>query len=353
MMTKRILQEFKIKEFVIPWLGPIIFIALLFLLGATGYRITEGWDWGDCLWMVLITITTIGFGEVEPLSAAGRLVTFLIIGGGLVIVRLTVQRLLALSESGYFRKMSELRLRRMLRRMQNHVIICGYGRIGREIAQQLQSEDIPLIIVELDSAMKLAAEKEGLQVLFADATLDETLLLAGIKTCRSLVVALSNDAANLYVVLSARGLSRKCRLISRAESEEAAKKLKLAGSSVVVSPYVAAGKTMAATALRPIAVNFMELLAGSQCEIEEFTLSRDSEKFNQMKRRTLAELDLGRQSGAMILAIRDGEDLITNPGGDFIIAPGQLLIALGSKEQLGALRELIGEILLTVEKMNC
>ena len=302
--------------------------------------------------MVLITITTIGFGEIEPLSAAGRIVTFLIIGGGLVIIRLTLQRLLALSESGYYRKMSELRLRRMLRRMQNHVIICGYGRIGREIAQQLQIEDIPLIIVELDPVMKIAAEKEGLQVLFADATLDETLLLAGIKSCRSLVVALSNDAANLYVVLSARGLSQNCRLISRAESEEASKKLKLAGATVVVSPYVAAGKTMAATALRPIAVNFMELLAGSQCEIEEFILSDDAEKFNRLKRRTLAELNLGRQSGAMVLAIRDGENLTTNPGGDFIIAPGQILIALGNKDQLKCLKELIGEILLTVEKIS-
>ena len=353
MRAKNFFQESKIKDLVTPWLGPIVFITLLFFFGAIGYRITEGWDWGDCLWMGLITITTIGFGEVEPLSAAGRIVTFLIIGGGLVIVRFTLQRLLVLSEAGYFRKMSELKLRRMLRRMQNHVIICGYGRIGREIAQQLQIENIPLIIVEVDPAMKIAAEKEGLQVLFADATLDETLILAGIKNCRSLVVALSNDAANLYVVLSARGLSQECRLISRAESEEASKKLKLAGATVVVSPYVAAGKTMAATALRPIAVNFMELLAGSQCEIEEFLLSNDSEKFNKMKNRTLAALNLGRQSGAMVLAIRDGEHLITNPGGDFIICPGQLLIALGNKEQLGSLRELIKEVLLTVEKINC
>ena len=352
-MKKFFFQEFKIKQLVIPWLGPILSIASLFLFGAVGYRITEGWDWGDCLWMVLITITTIGFGEVEPLSASGRIVTFLIIGGGLVVVQLTLQRLLGLSESGYFRKMNELRLRRMLRRMQNHVIICGYGRIGKEIAQQLLREEVPILIVELDPTMKIAAEKEGLQVLFADATLDETLLLAGIKSCRSVVVALSNDADNLYVVLSARGLSQQCRLISRAESEEAANKLRLAGATVVVSPYVAAGRTMAATALRPIAVNFMELLAGSQCEIEEFILTNDSGKFDQLNNRTLSELNLGRQSGAMILAIRDGADLITNPGGDFVLSPGQLLIALGNQEQLALLKQLLSQVLLNVEKMNC
>ena len=352
-MQKKFPRGFKIKEFAIPWVGPILALVLLFVFGSIGYRITEGWDWGDCLWMVLITITTIGFGEVEPLSATGRIVTFLIIGGGLVIVQITLQRLLGLSESGYFRKMRELKLRRMLRLMRNHVIICGYGRIGREIAQQLQSEDVPILIVEVDPSMKDVAEKEGLKVLLADATLDETLLLAGIENCRSLVVALSNDAANLYVVLSARGLSKECRLISRSESEEASNKLRLAGATVVVSPYVAAGKTMAATALRPIAVNFMELLAGSQCEIEEFRLTADITKFDQIKFRTLSELNLGRQSGAMVLAIRDGENLITNPGGDFTIAPGQLLIALGNKDQLALLRQLIGEVLLTVEKINC
>ena len=154
-------------------------------------------------------------------------------------------------------------------------------------------------------------------------------------------------------MLSARGLSKQSRLISRAESEESANKLRLAGATVVVSPYVAAGKTMAATALRPIAVNFMELLAGSQCEIEEFLLTCDSQKFDQIKNRTLSELKLGFHSGAMVLAIRDGDDLITNPGGDFVIAPGQLLIALGNKKQLAILRQLIGEVLLKVEKINC
>ncbi len=352
-MKRSFYQGFTFKDLAAPWLVPILALIFLFLLGAIGYRITEGWDWGDCLWMVLITITTIGFGEIEPLSATGRVVTFLIIGGGLVLVQLTLQRLLGLTETGYFRKRRELKLRRILRRMQDHVIICGYGRIGREIAQQLQLDDVPLLIVELDPLRKAAAEKQGLQVLLADATLDETLLLAGVTNCRSLVVSLPNDAANLYVVLSAKGLSSKCRLIARAESEEASNKLKLAGATVVVSPYVAAGRTMAATALRPIAVNFMELLAGSQCEIEEFLLTSDKAKFNHIKNRTLSQLNLGRQSGAMILAIRDGNELKANPGGDFAIAPGQLLIALGTQEQLICLGNLLAEILINVEKINC
>ncbi len=352
-MIRTISKGLTFRDLIRPWFSPALSLASIFLLGALGYRFTEGWDWGDCLWMVLITISTIGFGEVEPLSEAGRVITLLIIGGGLVVVQLTLQRLLRLSESGYFRRMRELRFRRLIRSMQDHVILCGYGRIGQEISEQLQSEQVPVLVVELDHSRKMTAEERGLKVLLADATLDETLLLAGIDRCRSLVVTLPTDAANLYVVLSAKGLRPQCRLIARAESEEAANKLKLAGATVVVSPYVAAGRTMAATALRPIAVDFMDLLAGSQCEIEEFVLTSDLSEFKTFKNLSLAELELGRKSGAMILAIRDGTNLTANPGGDFEIGPAQLLIALGSKDELARLRELFGSLLINVEKLNC
>ena len=127
----------KFRGYLKVWAAPISLLIFLFLFGALGYRFTEGWDWGDCLWMVLITITTIGFGEVEVLSSAGRVITFLIIGGGLFVVQLTLQRFIQLSELGYFIKLEELRLRRLIRRMKNHVIICGYGRTGKEIAEQL------------------------------------------------------------------------------------------------------------------------------------------------------------------------------------------------------------------------
>ena len=127
----------KYKSYIKIWATPLLLLSSLFLFGAFGYRLTEGWDWGDCLWMVLITITTIGFGEVEVLSASGRIITFLIIGGGLFVVQLTLQRFIQLSELGYFIRLEELRLRRLIRRMKNHVIICGYGRTGKEIADKL------------------------------------------------------------------------------------------------------------------------------------------------------------------------------------------------------------------------
>ncbi|MGC6483118.1 MAG: potassium channel family protein [Synechococcus sp.] len=335
-----------------PWIGPVLALITVVGGGALGYRITESWDWGDCFWMVLITISTIGYGEVEPLSTAGRLVTVLIIAGGVVVVQLTIQRILGLAESGYFRQLRALRFRRKLRRMHNHVILCGYGRIGKEIGEQLLQENVAVLVVEQDPERITAAKDRGLMVLQADATLDATLLEAGLSHCRSLVAALPSDAANLYVVLSARSRQPNCRLIARAVSEDASAKLQLAGATVVVSPYVAGGRVMAAAALRPVAVDFMELLVGSDCEIEEFRLSTDPQLLHNLPGRTLAELQLGRRSGAMVLAIRDQGELVANPSGDMHLAPGQLLVVLGSQEQLLRFRDLLGTAVDMVETMG-
>ncbi len=342
----KLFQSNKYKNYFKVWGAPLILLIFLFIFGALGYRITEGWDWGDCLWMVLITITTIGFGEVEVLSASGRLITFLIIGGGLFVVQLTLQRFIQLSELGYFIRLEELRLRRLIRRMKNHVIICGYGRTGKEIADQLNSEAISTLIIEIDPTRKSEAEDKGFNVLMQDATMDETLLLAGIKNCRSLVVTLPSDAANLYVILSAKALNNDCRLIARAATEEASNKLKLAGANAVVSPYVAAGRTMAASALRPIAVDFMDLLAGSDCEIEEFKLTDNIQKINSFANRTQQEIDISKFGGALLLATKTEGRLIGNPIDKVTLSPGMILIFLGSQKQLESIRNRLGEVLI-------
>ena len=354
-----------------PWLVPMVALVLLINLSALGYRITEGWDWGDCYWMVAITIPTIGYGEVHPLSHAGRWVTVFSVVGGVVVVQLTIQSLLGLSETGYFRRLRQRRFLDWVRTMQDHVILCGYGRIGREIASQLDREQVPILIVEMDPDRREAAEEKGLPVLLADATLDETLIEAGILRCRSLVAALPNDAANLYVVLSARSIAPQIRLIARSDSEEAERKLRQAGADRVISPYVAGGRTMAATALRPLSVDFMDLLAGSECEVEEFQLSDDPQRLGSLNGRTLSELHLRRNTGALVLAVRNpepalmnpyayrgssyvktGPELIANPDGDVQVVPGQLMVVLGSKEQLSRFRELLGAAVVEEKPMR-
>jgi len=267
-------------------------------------------------------------------------------------VQLTIQRVLGLTESGYFRQIRELRFRRMLRRMQDHVILCGYGRIGQEITKQLEIEKIKLLIVESDPERKQIAEAQGQKVLLADATLDNTLLEAGLKQCRSLVVALPSDATTLYVILSAASLAPNCRMIARADNDESAAKLKLAGASVVVSPYVAGGRTMAASAIRPLATDFMDLLAGSEYGIEEFQLSSDPLRMMNLIHRSLGELQIVERSGVMLLAVRDGSRLKANPSQDIEIGPGQLLIVLGSQSQLAHFRDLLGDAVDSFESMS-
>ena len=354
-----------------PWLTPLLALALVVNASAIGYRISEGWDWGECYWMVAITIPTIGYGEVQPLSAAGRFVTVFSVVGGLAVVQLTIQSLLGLSESGYFKRIRERRFLNWVHTMDNHVILCGYGRIGREIGDQLSREGVEVLVVEMDAERKEAAEERRLPVLMADATLDETLVEAGIHRCRSLVAALPSNAANLYVVLSARGLAPRCRLIARSDSDEAARKLRQAGADQVVSPYVAGGRTMAATALRPLAVTFMDLLAGTDCEVEEFRLSDDPKRVADLNGRSLTELELRRRTGALVLAIRNPEPdlvnpysyrgssyapaqpvLVANPGGDITLAPGQLLVVMGSQPQLEAFAALLGPALMSIDPMR-
>ena len=341
----KLIKTTKFKSYLKVWAAPISLLLFLFFFGAIGYRITEGWDWGDCLWMVLITVTTIGFGEVEVLSSAGRIITFLIIGGGIFVIQITLQRFIQLSELGYFIKLEELRLRRLIRRMKNHVIICGYGRTGKEIADQLASERISTLIIEIDPSRKTEAEEKGYNVLLADATMDETLLQAGVKNCRSLVVTLPSDAANLYVVLSAKALNTNCRLIARAANEEAANKLKLAGANAVVSPYVAAGRTMAASALRPIAVDFMDLLAGSDFEIEEFKLTENIDEIDIFKSKNENILDFSKQGEALLLATKVSGQLSGNPIKKVSVLPGMILIFLGSQEQLERIRFRLNNVL--------
>ena len=351
-MKLKLFEFYLIREYLKPWIGLISSLFFLFFLGAIGYRFTEGWDWGDCLWMVLITVSTIGFGEVQPLSPEGRIVTLLIIVAGLIFVQFTFQKAVRLFELGYFQRVNELRFKRILRKMKDHVILCGYGRVGQEISKQIKTQNIPIVVVENDTDRKKIAEENGLEVLFADATLDETLNLAGLNTCKSLVVTLPNDAANLYVVLSAKSIRNSVKVIARAGTEESASKLRLAGANIVVSPYIAAGRAMASMALRPIAIDFLDLLAGSECEIEEFELSNDISLFEHSGKRTLLELGIGKKSGAKILAIKEDQKLITNPGGEFLLQPGQILITFGSRDQLDTLAGLLGNLVATAELLN-
>ena len=327
-------------------LRPLAALVVLILASATGYRlVVPGFSWGDAFWMVLITLTTVGYGEVQPLGTAGRIVTTLLLLGGLLVVQLLIQRFVQLSNSGYFRRLRLRSQQTMVNRLSNHVILCGYGAMGREVAHRIRSdrsEDVEVVVIDRDPERVALARDHGFDSINGDASLDEVLSKAGLVRAFSLVTALGSDADNLYVVLSAKAMAPEVKVIARAATEEAANKLRLARADDVVSPYVAGGRAIAAKALHPEAASFMELLAGTEYEVERIQLSRNPDTFRQLPGNTLARLNLGRNSGVLVLAIRSADGVKANPGGQTQLLPGDELILLGSKVQRQAAERLLG-----------
>ena len=327
-------------------LRPLAALVVLILASATGYRlVVPGFSWGDAFWMVLITLTTVGYGEVQPLGTGGRIVTTLLLLGGLLVVQLLIQRFVQLSNSGYFRRLRLRSQQTMVNRLSNHVILCGYGAMGQEVAHRIRSdrsEDVEVVVIDRDPGRVALARDHGFDSINGDASLDDVLSKAGLVRAFSLVTALGSDADNLYVVLSAKAMAPEVKVIARAATEEAANKLRLARADDVVSPYVAGGRAIAAKALHPEAASFMELLAGTEYEVERIQLSRNPDTFRQLPGNTLARLNLGRNSGVLVLAIRSADGVKANPGGQTQLLPGDELILLGSKVQRQAAERLLG-----------
>ena len=340
--AKRFLRKRRLREYQV-WQGPLSALAALVLFGAVAYRVAEpGYSWSDAFWMAIITLTTVGYGEVHPLGGRGRLVTVLLLLGGIFIVQLVVQRFLQLSNTGYFHRLRLRREQAMLDALCDHVIICGYGRMGREVASCMAREDVPLLVVDQQDQRTAQAMEQGFYGITGDASLDDVLRKAGVERARSLVAVLGTDADNVYAVLSARALAPRIRIIARAESQEAANKLRRAGTNDVVSPFVAGGRVLAAKALYPEAVSFMEVLAGTKYQIERIQLTTSQEEFSRLPGRSLAEIQLGACSGVLVLAISSARGVQVNPGGQAVLHPGDQLILLGSSRQRRTAEALLG-----------
>lgn len=226
-----------------------------------------------------------------------------------------------------------------------HYIICGFSRTGRQIAKEFRAEDVPFVVIDSEMESVQRAQAEGYTAYQGDATLDDTLLKVGIERATCIVAALPSDAENLYIVLSAKTLNSGIRVIARASTEEALQKLRRGGADEVISPYITGGKRMAAAALRPQVLDFVDgILTGAdrQLYMEEFLLDP---AFCPFVGQTLQKARLRSQSGALVLAIRrlDGT-LIGGPTGDTVLMPGDRLIGMGTAEQLRSLNQILGPI---------
>jgi len=316
------------------------------LIGILWYRIVEGWSWSDAAYMTVITLATVGYGETHPLGDRGRLFTITLILMGVISIGYLVNRFTEALIQGYFQEGIRLRQRRrLIDTLTEHYILCGFGRTGRQIALEFKAEGIPFVTVDSEVEQIQAAQELGYVSVQGDATLDDTLLKVGIERAICLIAALPSDAENLYTVLSAKTLNPQIRAIARASTEEALKKLQRAGADAVVSPYITGGRRMAAAALRPQVLDFMDgVLTGGDRSfyMEEFLIDPQS---CPVVGQTLREARLRSQSGALVLAIRRTDsNLIVGPTGETPLLAGDLLICMGTAEQLRQLNRILSPL---------
>ena len=319
----------------------LVAIALLavMLAGTAGFHFIEGWPWFDGFYMVVTTLTTIGYQEVHPLSHAGRIFNVFVILAGVSLVFLGIgaltQALLEFELRSFF---GRRKMERSIGRLSDHYIICGAGRVGRSAARELARRPVPFVIIEQNEAKADRFTHEWLMMV-GDATQEQTLRAAQIERARGLVAATTTDATNLYIVLTARGLNPHLKIIARASEEDAEKHLLTAGADSVVSPYLFAGQRIAQSFLRPHVVSFLDTATthlGMDLEIDEITIARDS-RFNGQ---TIESSRIRQDRGVIILAIKRAEGMRFNPAPDDRIQPGDCLIAMGEPSQLRQLEQL-------------
>ncbi|HWC18071.1 MAG TPA: potassium channel protein [Terriglobales bacterium] len=318
------------------WIG--VGLVVLSAIGTIGFHIIEGWSWLDSLFMVVITFSSIGYEEVHPLSRAGREFTIALIVCGLVVVALGIGTLTqALLEFELLQFFGRRRMERQISRLSGHYIICGAGRVGRSAARELAKKPVPFVIIERDEAKSTGLDPKWLTI-NGDATQENTLIAARIEHAAGLVAATTTDAGNIFIVLNARSLNPKLKIIARASEEESAKHLTKAGANSVISPYAFAGHLIAQGLLRPNVVDFLSLTTGRdgghEMIIEEISIDSRS----PLAGSTVGASGIHRDYGVIVLAIKhaDGNTRF-NPQARDEIRAGDYLIAMGEPASMSKL----------------
>ncbi|WP_067710126.1 potassium channel family protein [Nocardia yamanashiensis] len=304
-------------------------------VGTEGYRLL-GFGYLDALYQTVTTITTVGFREVHPLNATGQVFTMALIlfGAGTVFYMFGVL-LEALIDGHVHQHWERRRMNNRIQRMRGHVIVCGWGRVGRSTAQYLAGLGKEIVVVDRDPQRLAELEFPGV---LGDVTDDSVLEAAGIQHADALIAALDGDADNVYVTLSSRAIRADLVIIARARTEGSKSKLLRAGANRAVNPQLIGGRRMAAFALQPNVAEFLDVVMHDETlefRIEEIGIGSGSAAPD----RTVADAELRRTTGALVLALRtvDGR-FIANPNGDIRLQAGMVLIALGTPPQLEALR---------------
>lgn len=323
----------------------LVLLVLTLVIGVLGYRFIADYGWVDAIYMTVITITTVGFAEVNPLTPEAKIFTIFLILGSVIIVGYAItvitEYIINKSTSNTFK---QKRVQKQINNLKDHIIVCGYGRNGMQAVEKLRAYNKPFVIVESDEEIVARFEDENTLFIKGNANEDEILLEAGVERAHTLITALPDDADNLFVVLSARQLNVGLQIISRAEYETSQSKLKLAGANNVIMPNRIGGDHMASLVVHPDLIEFLDNLSVVG---EEDSINVEEIQFNKIcpdgKEATIKEIDLRFKTGCTIIGYKSPEEkYIVNPSADLRLEKGSKLILIGRPEQIKKLHSLYG-----------
>ncbi len=339
------------RRYTARFVGTALFFVFIIVIGTVGYVSIEDWPWGDSLYMTVITVTAVGYNEIHPLSPPGRAFTGLILFGGLTGLGLWFAFLTSfIVELDLARVFRRRRVLKEVRKMKNHVIVCGAGRTGNQVIEELLMAGETFVVIERDRQIiqRLEESLPDVTVIEGDATVDHNLEEAGIQEARGLIACLSQDTDNLFVCLSARDLRRDLEIVARAYEEETVPKLYRAGANHVVSPNASGAIRMASYMLRPVVVSFLDVATRSP----DLTLRMEQERVTEsspLAGKNLADIKLPQYTGLIVIGLRkknpsDADEDFTfvfNPQADTRLDPGDIMIVLGKPEQIDKLRKFV------------
>ena len=320
----------------------LFLVFAIILLGVAGYMILSDYSFVDALYMTVITITTVGFGEVQPFTPEEKIFTVFLILTSITVFGYAVSTFSEYLVSGkLFEQFKHRKVEKKIKSLKGHTIVCGFGRNGKQAILKLKNYNQQFVVVEKDKEIAAELDVNNLLNIQGDATLDETLLRAGIKNAATLITALPSDADNLFVVLTANQLNSTCKIISRASNESSYAKLKIAGASNVIMPDKLGGDHMASLVVTPDVIEFVDRLTiegETTANLEEIAVDDLPKKYIN---KTILDLDLRRETGCTVIGIRTPDrDYIINPESETALINGSSLIVLGRPEQIVKLREL-------------
>jgi voltage-gated potassium channel len=319
-------------------------VSLIFILifsAGIAYHFFEQLNLFESVYMVVITLTTTGYGDLVPKTTMGRVLALVVLFVGIAIASYTLTLITKLIIEGELRRtLGRRKLEKFVKQLHDHVIICGYGRVGMVITRQLIERKIDFVVIEKDEATFALLEDNEILGVFGDASSDEILKKANIDKARSLIAVTKNDPDNLFITISARQLNPSLYIIARSTDETIEEKFLRAGANKVICPYRLGAMQMTQSALRPNVIDFIEIAAHRQnieYNLEEIKVCEASEVCN----RTLEELALPKTAGVIIVGIRRDEKMMFNPSASTAIQPNDILIALGDPVQLSTLEKIV------------